>query len=243
MCSRRIFNMLVSFVDAQELASFMQYFAGNSAREVCRLRGWGDRVWARRYRGIVVSDEEEVQIERLRYSLANGCKEGLVMSPLDWPGLSTAQALYNGEQELEGDWIDRTGLCRARRRGERVTERDFLERVRVLLEPLPCWAPMGWRARRQQARELIAEIERETRARHRLDGTRPLGARKVLASDPLARPVALKKTPAPMFHASLIHHSPAPRLGRRREVTFDTTVSGMSAARWRRGMDAYPSLR
>ena len=69
-------HMLVSVIDARELASFMQYFGGNSARETCRLRGWGDRVWGRRYRGIVVSDEEEVQVARLRYHLANGCKEG-----------------------------------------------------------------------------------------------------------------------------------------------------------------------
>ena len=195
-------HLLVSVLDAQELASFMQYFAGNSAKEVCRLRGWGDRVWGRRYRGIVVSDEEEVQVARLRYSLENGCKEGLVSSPLDWPGLSTAQALYNGSQQLEGDWIDRTGLYRARRRGEKVGERDFVERVPVRLDPMPCWAHWGWRQRRDQARELIQEIERETKERHRREGTRPLGAKKALAAPLLARPEKLDRSPAPLFHAT-----------------------------------------
>ena len=195
-------HMLVSVLDAHELSSFMHYFAGNSAREICRLRAWGDRVWARRYRGIVTSDEEEVQVARLRYCLENGCKEGLVMSPLDWPGLSTAATLYNGYRQLEGDWIDRTGLYRARQRGKDVSERDFLERVPVRLAPLPCWQTMGWKQRRDQARELIADIERETRARHRHQGTRPLGVRKVLAVETLARPAALKKTPAPLFHAT-----------------------------------------
>ena len=65
------------------------------------------------------------------------------MSPLEWPGLSTAQALCNGDQQLEGDWYDRTGLYRARRRGEDLVERDFLERVLVVLDPLPCWAYLG----------------------------------------------------------------------------------------------------
>ena len=159
-------------------------------------------MWARRYRGIVVSEEEEVQVSRLRYSLEKGCKEGLVHSPLEWPGLSTAQALSNGSRHLEGDRIDRTGLYRARQRGKDVCERDFLERVPVRLDPLPCWVHWDWKQRRDQARELIEEIERETRDRHRREGTRPLGAKKVLAAAPLARPVRLDRSPAPLFHAS-----------------------------------------
>ena len=195
-------HLLLSVIDAQELSCFMQYFAGNSAREICRLRGWGDRVWGRRYRGIVVSDEEEVQVARLRYHLAQGCKEGLVSSPLEWPGLSTAQALYLGQRELQGDWIDRTGLYRARRRGEDVTERDHLERVPVPLTPLPCWAHQGWEQRRDQARALIADIEQQTRSGHEQAGTRPLGARKVLAMSPLTRPAKLDRSPSPLFHAT-----------------------------------------
>jgi hypothetical protein len=34
---------------------------------------------------IVVSGEDGAQIERLKYLLANGCKEGLVARPQDWP--------------------------------------------------------------------------------------------------------------------------------------------------------------
>ena len=39
---------------------------------------------------------------RLRYILANGCKDGLVDSPLDWPGVSTAWALSRGIWKLQG---------------------------------------------------------------------------------------------------------------------------------------------
>jgi hypothetical protein len=126
----------------------------------------------------------------------------LVNSPLEWPGLSTAQALYNGDGKLEGDWYDRTGLYHARRRGEDVVERDFLERVPVVLEPLPCWASLGWKQRRDEVRELICDIERETRARHAQEGTSPLGAKKVLLADPLSRPTKLDRSPAPLFHAT-----------------------------------------
>jgi hypothetical protein len=33
----------------------------------CDLVGWSGTFWARRYTGIVVSDEESAQVERLRY--------------------------------------------------------------------------------------------------------------------------------------------------------------------------------
>ena len=37
-----------------------------------RLVDWGDKVWARRYRAIEVSDEPEAQRERLKYILSHG---------------------------------------------------------------------------------------------------------------------------------------------------------------------------
>ena len=36
------------------------------------------------------------------YMISNGCKEGLVDSPLDCPGVSSAPTLYRGETALEG---------------------------------------------------------------------------------------------------------------------------------------------
>jgi hypothetical protein len=35
------------------------------------MADWKDKVWARRYRAIAVSDEPEVQRERMRYILAH----------------------------------------------------------------------------------------------------------------------------------------------------------------------------
>ena len=49
----------------------------------------------------------DVQWSRLKYLLANGVKEGLVESPLDWPGVSCAKALVHGEP-LEGYWFNRS---------------------------------------------------------------------------------------------------------------------------------------
>ena len=57
-----------------------------------------------------VSDEPEVQLARLRYILAHGVKEGLVPSPLQWPGVHAAKYLVFGES-VKGSWVDRTRYC------------------------------------------------------------------------------------------------------------------------------------
>ncbi|MEO6195005.1 MAG: hypothetical protein ABIS20_18470 [Thermoanaerobaculia bacterium] len=73
--------------------------------------------WSRRYQAIIVSGEEEAQTTRLKYVLANGCKEDLVARPQDWPGVHASRALVAGEA-LTGTWFDRTQEYAARRRGE-----------------------------------------------------------------------------------------------------------------------------
>ena len=85
--------------------------------EVCRLHDWKDKVWSRRYSAIVISDEEAAQVDRLRYILANGCKEGLVASPRDWPGVNMIAAVLDGKP-LTGTWFNRTKEYAARLRGE-----------------------------------------------------------------------------------------------------------------------------
>ena len=36
----------------------MEYFNGTLARELGHLTGWRDRIWARRYQAVLISDEE-----------------------------------------------------------------------------------------------------------------------------------------------------------------------------------------
>ncbi|MEA2563557.1 MAG: REP-associated tyrosine transposase [Acidobacteriota bacterium] len=66
--------------DALQLARFMQHVDGNLSAEIGRpeIHDWPNTMWSRRYQSIVVSDEPAAQIERLRYHLAHGVKEGLV---------------------------------------------------------------------------------------------------------------------------------------------------------------------
>ncbi|MFL6201690.1 MAG: hypothetical protein ACJ76J_21165 [Thermoanaerobaculia bacterium] len=70
----------------------MCYFQTNAAREVARLTDWPDGVWSDRYTSIPVSDEPAAQVDRLRYVLAQGVKEGLVAQVEEWPGISMIRA-------------------------------------------------------------------------------------------------------------------------------------------------------
>ena len=56
---------------------------------------------------------------------AIGAAEGLVASPLDYPGASSSNDLYNGHRSISGIWIDRDAMHQARQRGEKVDESDF----------------------------------------------------------------------------------------------------------------------
>jgi len=52
------YHMLIWVKDAEQLASFMGYVNSNLVREAGRLVQWSEKFWSRRYRAIVISDEE-----------------------------------------------------------------------------------------------------------------------------------------------------------------------------------------
>jgi hypothetical protein len=175
----------------------MCYMASNIAREAGRLHGWPEKIWSRRYQAIVVSGEDGAQIERLRYLLANGCKEGLVARPQDWPGVHVARALIQGE-DLKGLWFDRTREYAARNRGETFDRLKYASVETLHLSPLPCWKHLPSEVWRGRALDLIHEIVEETAARRARTGSEPLGAAAILGRHPHDRPKNPKKSPAPL---------------------------------------------
>ncbi len=187
--------------DAKRLADFMEYFQSNLAREVCRLQGWKDKVWSRRYTAIVISNEEAAQVDRLRYILANGCKEGLVASPRDWPGVHMVRAVLDGEA-LTGTWFDRTKEYGARLRGESFTRYEHTEQETVVLSHLPCWRRLSAEQYRERVAGLVQQIEAEAAAECRRTGVKPLGAAAILRQHPHTWPSKTKKSPSPGFHAA-----------------------------------------
>lgn len=195
------YHLLLSVESALQLARFMNYFNSNLAREAGRLHRWREKFWGRRYQAIVVSDEEGAQMDRLRYVLSHGCKEGLVARPRDWPGAHSVMALTKG-QPLRGLWFDRTRECAARSRGKRFERLEYASRETVELDPLPCWRHLSEESYRGRVRDVISQIEGKTADRHAREGSRPLGPKTVLSQDPHHQPTELKKAWAPAFHAA-----------------------------------------
>jgi hypothetical protein len=186
--------------DAKQMADFMRWFDANLAKEAGRVNGWKGAVWADRYHSINVSTEEEAQVARLRYLLAQGAKENLVASPREWPGVHCAQALL-ADGPLEGAWYNRTREGAARRAGQDVGSRDFAEPEVLHWDPLPCWAHLSREEYQKRILEIVEEIEATTAARIQETGVTPPGPAAIRAQRPTDSPNRSKNSPAPLFHA------------------------------------------
>ncbi len=200
-CLSNHLHLLLSPQDVQQLAAFMGHLNTNLSKEAGRLHDWKGPLFDRRYEAIVVSNEKKAQIARLRYILEQGCKENLVAKPSDWPGAHCATALVEGKP-LAGLWFDRTAEYNARRCGTKVGAQDFATPYTLKLAPLPCWSHLTARTVRRYVAEMVSQIEEETRERHHLEATRPLGLRAIRKAHPHQRPRQSKKSPAPRFHAA-----------------------------------------
>jgi hypothetical protein len=197
------YHLLLRVDSAKQLSDFMGYFNSNLAREVCRLVDWSDKVWARRFRAIVISQEEGAQIGRLKYVLAHGVKEGvagLVERPRDWPGVHAVRSLVEGEP-VEGYWFDRTQECGARRRGEDFDRLHYASRETLTLSPMPCWEHLPAATQKERLAGVVQEIEAEAAERRETTGCAPPGPAAIRKQDPHGCPATTQKSPAPLFHA------------------------------------------
>ncbi len=187
--------------DQQQLSRFMHHVAGNISKEIGgRLRNWRGAFWERRYDGIVVSDEPEVQWRRLKYHLSHGVKEGLVESPLRWPGVHAARALVYGEP-MEGHWFNRSKEWSARNRGLDVGRYDFATRYRVNFAPLPAFRELTPEHYQAKVAGLIREIEQE--GEDRRCGDEVAGIEKILSQNPYEPPTRkTKRSTKPLFHVA-----------------------------------------
>ena len=175
------FHVLLFAEDAEQLALFMGHVDGNLSKEIGRAHQWPGKLWERRYRGILVSDEEEVQIARLRYLLAAGVKEHLVNRAIEWPGVHSARALTR-DHPLRGWWFSRSREYAARQRGENPGRYEYASEETLVLDPLPCWRHLTVREQHRRAKDLIREIEREARAERQVEGLQPVGAEGVMTT-------------------------------------------------------------
>jgi REP element-mobilizing transposase RayT len=181
----------------EQMAAYQRFLKGNLARELGRHYNWKEKFWGRRYHSACLADNEVDQQKRLRYILANGCKAGLVDSPLDWPGVSTAWALSRGLWTLTSTWLDRSSQRSGRGESDPVEVEET-----VHLSPLPFMEHWSKDRRRQWFCDIIRDIEQEARERKRTEGRRSVGVKRVLEQDPHDMPQNFRPSPAPLFHAT-----------------------------------------
>lgn len=204
-CLSNHFHAILWVPDARTLARFMGYVKSKMARELGRLYDWPGKLWSRRYSVAIISAEEAAQVARLKYVLSQGAKEGLVATPLDWPGVHCAEALLTG-RPLIGKWVDRTRRYKAWERGRRLRREEYVDTVRLHFQKLPCWQHLSDEEYRGAISGLLREIVEEAAA-YRREARIPLPARRqarrrILAVNPHARPKAPKTSRAPRFHAA-----------------------------------------
>ncbi len=230
ICLSTHLHVLATFSDAAQMANFMRHFTGKISKEIGFEYDWQKSVFPERYKHVELSQEPAVEFARLRYILRNSCKEGLVSSPLDWPGVSSTEALITGEP-MHGTWIDRTALSKARSRGKDFVEDDFAHPKTLHLEPLPSLAYLSSRQYRDLIVDMVRQIEQETLLQHQEEGTVPLGVEAILSRDPHKRPEQVPRSPRPWFHAL----SRQMRKAMRDALTWIVAAYRQAAARFKQG--------
>ena len=150
---------------------------------------------------IVVSNEADAQIARLRYVLAHGVKEHLVGRCADWPGVLAAEALTSG-RALVGYWFDRTAEYRARLRGKDFGPYTHAKLEPLSFDPLPCWRHLDVAEYQACVGEMVAAVEADAAADRRARGIAPLGVKAIKHQNAKRRPSRTKRSPAPAFHAA-----------------------------------------
>lgn len=214
-------HLLVTSRDAAWRARFKSHVKTNLSKELGDLHGWREHVFGRRARDIPILDEAAL-IDRVRYFLAHGVKEGLVDHPEDWPGPAWVRALTAGER-LVGRWYRRSEFyhrVRSWMRRKQPTSAtrpvldEFAEDKELKLVPLPIWSHLTESDRAARFRAIIDglavrpvqdDVSEAMPVVTRLDtGRPPLGREVILKQNPHDHPSRPKKTPAPWVHTTII---------------------------------------
>jgi len=209
------YHLIITIPSVQALARFMNYVNSNIAKKAGRWHKWRGAFWGRRYRAIPILDDEAL-VDRLRHTMEQGCKEGLIADPRNWPGATCVSPLLEGKP-ARGFWFSHTKEWYARRAGKKFDDFTYADEQTIQLTPIPCWADLSEEQYRDRILEMVKEIARDTKAMHRKKGTRPLGAHRILKQRPHAVPRTTKRSPAPSCHA---YHRKLRKLFRRQYRAF-----------------------
>ena len=180
------------------LPEFMRYLLANLSKKVGKLVDWRGSFWERRYSAEPVLDEPAL-LERVRYIIAHGVKEGLVRSWKEWPGLnSVPEMLGTAVRRFRWfDWSRRWGARSAKGVAPHF-DRRFTEEEVLSITPLPIERFTRKSAWRRFVRRALESIDVQGRRDH----PRVLGRPGVLLQDPQHRPERPKRTRRPWCHTA-----------------------------------------
>ncbi|HEY1906020.1 MAG TPA: transposase, partial [Myxococcaceae bacterium] len=148
------------------LPRFMQHLLTNISKKVGNLVRWRGRFWERRYSAAPVLDEIAL-LERVRYILAHGPKEGLVRTCSEWPGLSSLPMMLDGKTR-RFRWFNWTRQGKAKRPGQDPGRFDekWAEDETLELTPLPLQSLQTREAFRRFLRDATQAIEAQAARLH-----------------------------------------------------------------------------
>jgi REP element-mobilizing transposase RayT len=181
------------------LPRFMQYLLANVSKKVGALIGWRGSFWQSRYSVQPILDDAAL-LDRIRYVLAHGVKEGLVRSCDDWPGLSSLAQMRDGKPRRFRwfNWTRRSSGNALRQPRPRFDPR-WAEAEELTLAELPV-AGLDTREKvKRFLEETIRAIEEQAAKTFRTVS----GRRAVLAEHPHRRARRPKRQPRPWCHTTV----------------------------------------
>ena len=192
------YHMLAVPRDHAQLSAFLCFVNTNLSKELGELHGIkGPKL--QRFHAVPVSDEEEIQVERLKYLISNSVKEDLVERPERWPGVQGVTAA--SVEGRRGRWYNRTREHAERQRGHKVDPEELATDEQVEYSPIPCWAHLPEAEIRRRVADLVEQVVGEGARERERTGSKVLGIEAILAMDPLSSPETVEKSPQPRFHA------------------------------------------
>jgi len=222
-------HMLLTVKHADLLARFLRYVNRNVSVTVKRAIGHTGAVFEPRPHYAVVLGDAHA-LARLRYICSNSVKEGLVATPTEWPGASSACALL-AQEDIVVRWANAAERRAAHRDGE--DPRQCGAEYRIALAPIAPLERLSADQRRQFFATMYDELAAE--AREARDGMPPVGRDRLVNHPPVVTcdlverrgPIVHASTPeqAQAFHAARDAFIAAFRDASRRRAAGDLAVT------------------
>jgi len=183
--------VLVLNGDPDALKGFMEYFDGESAKVISRLRGTiGYRVWAKPYDAEAILTFDAA-LNKIVYLYLNPVTAGLIDSIKDYPGVNSWKNLINENRKRTYRFLGSAGLRSLPYGGitkkvtrdllkEKHSNTKFRERNPLILHPF-LWAecfPDGQGRSKKELKDLILDAVRkgEKKCREARNGRPTIGA-------------------------------------------------------------------